>query len=38
MAIKDLDKGLEVEPSNAQLLYRVGLAYYANGEYRQCIK
>ena len=39
-AIDDLQTALEINPEedNPQVLYKLGLTYYAFGKYRRCVK
>jgi tetratricopeptide (TPR) repeat protein len=37
-SIEDLIKGLEVSHEDPQVLYKLGLSYYANENYKVCIK
>ena len=35
---KDLDRALAQNPCDAQVLYKLGLTYYAHEKYKKCIK
>ena len=35
---RDLDKALEKDPNDAQVLYKLGLTFYAHQKYKKCIK
>ena len=37
-AIEDLDKGLNVKDDDPQVHYRLGLAFYAAGNYKECTR
>jgi len=37
-SIADLSKALEIKPRDAQLLYKLGLTYFASEKYKKCIK
>jgi tetratricopeptide (TPR) repeat protein len=37
-SIRDLQKGLEISPSDSLLLYLLGLSYYADEKFKECLK
>lgn len=37
-SIEDLNSALKVDPSDAKVLYKLGLSFYAFEKYKKCIK